>query len=342
MSINFDHTKTGTVILQTEQCEYLSCFIFPSTENSNPLEIMVNCHSNCSYISGLIISGATDAFNYTNDINSNCSFTYSLDSTSVAETFNSIIFGRNGKSKYNYEDGENYAVRLDSQVVHSANCIFNKGDSQLTTLISRAFTDGNGCSCLIHGYGDANTTLFSNIDVIGKTCDNNCYVAFNVQGAFFKNSNDIFCTGNFVYTDIVSCNLHVDFNKYISLTDGGSTFKLIVENAANLNWLSRGCFLEIAATTGEAGQAVYGIYWTNTNDNYWFNLYNWYSDEYINNAVEYPRVTTDVIMSGNQAASTDIDCELWIQPNSIDTTLITDNYGICLGSNSSGIFSGHI
>ena len=343
MSINFDHTKTGTVTLQTEQCEYLSCFIFPSTENNNPLEVMVNCHSNCSYISGLNISGATDAFNYTNDVNSNCSFTYSVDSGSVTETFNAIILGHNGKSKFNYADGENYGfAQIDGAVVHSSNCIFNKGDSQSTTILFRAFTDSNSPSCLVYGYADLNSTLFSNIDVIGKTCDNLCYVAFNVKGALFKNSNDIFCTGNFVLTDIVSCNLNVNFNKYISLADGGANFKLIVENAANLNWLSRGCFLEIAATTGEAGQSTYGIYWTCSSNNYWFNLYNWYADQYINNAVEYPRSTTDVIMCGSCAAYVNIDCELWIEPNSIDTTRITDSKGICLDSNVGRAFSKNI
>jgi hypothetical protein len=188
---------------------------------------------------------------------------------------------------------------------------------------------------------DADIMLYSNIDVIGKgTNSNNCFVAFNIKGAFLKGTTSAICTGTFIYTDIVSCNLNTGFAKNVSVENGN--FCITVENAAGLMWLTRACFLEIPSISGEAGPVTHGIYWTNTNDDNWFNLYNWYSDVYETNASSYPTIATNAIMSGNSAAVTDIDCQLWIQPNSIDTTLITDNYGICLGSNYSAIFSGHI
>jgi hypothetical protein len=341
MSINFDHTKSGTITLLSEESQGFSCFIFPNTENNNPLEIMVDGHSNYSYISGLSGLGTTDVFNYTNDIDTNCSYAFSVDSTSTTEVYGSIFFGHDGKSKYNYCDGTNYEVRIDNHLIHSAGYIYNRGDAQSTILLSRANSDSDSISCLLFATTDADIMLYSNIDVIGKgTNSNNCFVAFNIKGAFLKGTTSAICTGTFIYTDIVSCNLNTGFAKNVSVENGN--FCITVENAAGLMWLTRACFLEIPSISGEAGPATHGIYWTNTNDDNWFNLYNWYSDVYETNASSYPTIATNAIMSGNSAAVTDIDCQLWIQPNSIDTTLITDNYGICLGSNYSGIFSGHI
>ena len=80
--------------------------------------------------------------------------------------------------------------------------------------------------------------------------------------------------------------------------------------------------------------------WTNCFNDQWFNLYNWFSSDYSTNIAIYPLSSTNVIMSGNCAAFVNIDCNLWVQPYSINTTRSTSNEGICIYSENSASFSG--
>jgi hypothetical protein len=344
MSINFDHSRSGNITLQTEDQEGFSCFVFPRIENG-PLEIMVSNHANTSYISGFDASGSgfCDSLNYTNNINTNCSFTYSLTSGSTTETFNSLILGSTGKSKYNYEDGYNYQTRIDQQVVHSAGYLYNLGDSQSTTLLSRAYVNTTECVKLLCATLDLNTAVYIDLDAIGMCSAFACkYAAFNIKGTLYKNSDNTICSGLFRCTYLLQPNVLAPYDTFVALDNGNFSIAVSGEGSAPLQWLTRVKILEIPSTTGQVGSSTSGIYWTSTNDIYWFNLYNWYSDVYQTNALGYPKSTTNTILSGNAAAYLNIDCELWVQPNSINTTLITESCGICLGSNNSCTFSGII
>lgn len=344
MSINFDHSRSGNVTLQTEDQEGFSCFVFPRIENG-PLEIMVSNHANTSYISGFNTSGSgfCDSFNYTNNINTNCSFTYSLTSGSTTETFDSLILGGAGKSKYNYEDGYNYQTRIDQQVVHSAGYLYNLGDSQFTTLLSRAYVDTTQCVKLLCATLDLNTAVYIDLDAIGMCSAFACkYAAFNIKGTLYKNNDNTICSGLFRCSYLLQPNVLSPYDTFVSLDDGNFSIAVSGEGSAPLQWLTRVKILEIPSTTGVGGPSTFGIYWTNTNDINWFNLYNWYSNAYQTNAIEYPRITTNVIMSGDYAAYTNIDCELWIEPNSIDTTRIAEYKGICLYSDAGRAFSKNI
>jgi hypothetical protein len=327
--------------LQTEIISGFGSFSFPVATNNNPLEVMVSGRANCSYITGLSGLEVRNVFNCTNDINTDCSFAYSLDSGSVSQIYGSIFLGKRGKAKTNYCDGSNYESPINNHLIHSAGCVYNLGDAQSTVLLSRSFSLGNELSCLLRGTTDADIILYSNIDVIGKGCDSSqCFVAFNIKGAFLKDETNTICTGSFICTNIASCNLNQNFTKNVSI--GNGNFCITVENASGLMWLTRACFLEIPSISGGAGPVDYGIYWTCSSDNYWFNLYNWFSDEYETNATEYPLSSTNVIMSGSCGAYVDIDCNLWVQPNSIDTTRITDPKGICLYSNQANRFTSNV
>ena len=95
--------------------------------------------------------------------------------------------------------------------------------------------------------------------------------------------------------------------------------------------------LEISATGAEAVSTI-ARYWKCTANSGWFNLSNWFSDQYATTALSYPTSSTNVVMSGDCAAYVNMDCNLWVQPNSIDTTRVTDVNGVCLYSNAGKSF----
>ena len=80
--------------------------------------------------------------------------------------------------------------------------------------------------------------------------------------------------------------------------------------------------------------------WRNYSDRCWFNLNNWFNNNYITTAECYPISSTNVIMSGSCAASTPLNCNLWVKPASINTTLITDPSGIYFYSATGFVLSG--
>ena len=88
------------------------------------------------------------------------------------------------------------------------------------------------------------------------------------------------------------------------------------------------------------GIAVQGTSWTNCFNRQWFNLCNWFDNNYINSANCYPINSTNVVMSGNCAAVTVLSCNLWVKPALINTTLITDPSGIYFCSATGFVLSG--
>ena len=92
------------------------------------------------------------------------------------------------------------------------------------------------------------------------------------------------------------------------------------------------------AGTGVANQNVIGRYFAGIN-NQWYSLSNnWFSNSSLTTqATSLPSGDTNVIMLGSTGALVDLSNPLWKQPASINTTAVTDSYGICFAS---GIFSG--
>jgi hypothetical protein len=77
------------------------------------------------------------------------------------------------------------------------------------------------------------------------------------------------------------------------------------------------------------------------NNNQWFTLSNnWYTNSSLTNqATSLPSGNTNVFMKGSTGALVDLSNPAWVQPASIDTTAVTDFYGICFVS---GTFSGTV
>ena len=134
-----------------------------------------------------------------------------------------------------------------------------------------------------------------------------------------------------------------NFSIQMDLVDSSITgtntgdWALFVCNASGVQWLTRASVLEISATGAEAINTI-ATYWKCTANSGWFNLSNWFSDQYVTTALSYPNTSTNVVMSGDCAAYVNMDCNLWVQPNSIDTTRVTDTDGVCLYSNATKSF----
>jgi hypothetical protein len=215
------------------------------------------------------------------------------------------------------------------------------GDAQNTTFLSKATVFNNSGKYLVCGTVDCDTIAYGNFDIIGKGFnETGRYGVFKVKTSLFRTSGTCIYTGYFNLNTVVNCNLNPSFN--ISITGSNNAgWGLSVCNASGMQWLTRASVLEMAITGLEYVNTT-GIYWKCTADSGWFNLNNWFSNQYSTVALSYPTSSTDVIMSGNCAAYTNMDCNLWIQPNSIDTTRITDPKGICLYSNNEKVFSKNI
>jgi hypothetical protein len=352
MSINFDHSQNNSVNLKTEDLQDNTVLNFPILDSDVPIEILVSGRLNISHISGLSsylssISTESTGFYYTNNINTNCSYSYAMDSGSLAEVCNSIIFGSHGVAKLNYCYGQtgsepNADGVIHSQIVHSISAFNTNGNAQNTIFLSKACTLNNLCNCLIYGTVCENTVLHANFDVVGKSCFDDGYRlgVFNIKTSLYRGSDNCICTGFFNLNTLVNRSINQDFSISITGTNVAD-WALFVCIASGVQWLTRASVLEISATGTEVTNTI-ATYWKCTANCEWFNLSNWFSDEYETAAVSYPALATNVVMSGNCASYVNMDCNLWVQPNSIDTTRITDYKGICLYSNAGRAFSKNI
>jgi hypothetical protein len=348
MSINFDHSQNNSVNLKTEDLQGSGILNIPVIESNAPIQVLVSGNLNISHISGLSdclssITTQPTGFYYTNNVNTNCSYSYAMDSGSVAEVCNSIIFGSHGVAKVNYCYGQtgsepNADGSIHSQIVHSISPFITNGDAQNTIFLSKSCTLNNLCNCLIYGSLCENTVLHANFDVVGKSYIDNGYRlgVFNVKTSLYRGSDNCICTGFFNLNTLVNCSIHQDFSISITGTNAAD-WALFVCNASGVQWLTRASVLEISATGAEAISTI-AIYWKCTANSGWFNLSNWFSDQYVTTALSYPTSSTNVVMSGDCAAFVNMDCNLWVQPNSIDTTRVTDTDGVCLYSNATKSF----
>lgn len=342
MAINFDNSQSSKVTLQASG----GCSVLKFPINNKVNNVLTSGSVPISNITGLsnCISNLQSKFYYTNDIDLNCSYSYATDCASIAQVCNSFIFGSNGIAKCNYYNGysapNQQGEKINSQLVHSINA-FNQGGSQNTTFLSIGRVFDNSCTQILSGKVDLNTVLFNCFDIIGKNFSGDtCFGAFSVKSTLLRTSGSCVCTGIWNLNTIASCNLNQNFCLGIT-TSNNQNWNIYVCNASGIQWLTRASILEIYATGIEPVNTI-ATYWKCTNNSSWFNLSNWFSNEYITTALSYPQSSTNVIMSGSCGAFVNIDCNLWVQPNSIDTTRVTDSAGICLYSNTSKIFSGDI
>lgn len=78
-------------------------------------------------------------------------------------------------------------------------------------------------------------------------------------------------------------------------------------------------------------------------DNDWFNINNWFfDDQFCCQANTFPQESSCVVLYGDLAPIINLDNYLWIQPCSIDSTLIVESNGVCFTSSFGNGFSGII
>lgn len=112
MPINIDHTKSGTVTLQTSNVAGNSTFIFP---NINGESIVFVSGSPISYVSGL--QNCLNSFSQNQPFEYGCAFNYTYCYTILQKTNPSNISGGNwGVGGYSIAFGSNACVKNNYQI----------------------------------------------------------------------------------------------------------------------------------------------------------------------------------------------------------------------------------
>lgn len=229
-------------------------------------------------------------------------------------------------------------------VVYNAN--FNDSAINNNIIIEQAVFCGTSCnnSC-VSGFAIFSGDAVNCGSIIGVACFygsslnsgivTNAYFNDNASnlgsisgsGLFFGTSiNSGIISGNAIFADTTINN---------GTVEGGASFATGASNEGGSVSGSTGIY-----TPPFTGVVIEATNWTNYSNRCWFNLDNWFNTNYINNANSYPLSSANVIMSGNCAALTPLDCNLWVKPASINTTLITESTGIYFYSSTGYLLSG--
>ena len=278
-----------------------------------------HCH-NTSDITDLDTCLASiSAFREANQINLAKSYSYKLADSSSTNSCGSLILGNEGKAKNNYS------------IVQSAGKFAENGDAQFSSVVGKVQPADTNWTSIITVDMDTNSIALFNAEFVSRNCD-----AFRLEGAVVREdgsasipeelSKTIYHTGT-TAGDVRVCS-------------AASSFSLQVKGQSY--WMST---LEMVSTksSGVAADGI-GLYWNNEVGSDWFNVgANWFTENTLSTqATSLPSGSSDVFMNGSVAAVVDLDDVDWVQPNSIDTTSVTDSKGIVFTSASSGVFNGVI
>jgi hypothetical protein len=252
-------------------------------------------------------------------INLEKSFSYKLSDSSSTNSCGSLILGDEGKAKNNYS------------IVQSAGKFAENGDAQYSSVVGKVLPADNNWTNIITVGMDTNSIALLNAEFVSRNCD-----AFRLEGVVVREG------GSASIPDELSKSIY-----YTGATPGevrvcsaASSFSLQVKGQSY--WMST---LEMISTksSGVAASSI-GVYWQGLDDSNWFNVGgNWFTENtFTNHADSLPSGSSNVQMVGSVVPVVDLDCAAWVQPNSIDTTAITNPDGICFVSTTGAVFNGEI
>jgi hypothetical protein len=269
------------------------------------------------------ITGITDlntcinnvyTFKHGNQVNSSNSFSYTLTPENTNISCGSMMFGKNSKSKYNYE------------IVHAGGSFNENGDAQFSEITKATFIGNPGWNNLIDIGMEKNSVSFITANVVSRAGS-----SFTLEGSVMRDSNISFNEDDFSKNIRTSGSISSDIR--IGLTSSG----FLIQASGQSYWTLK---LE---TLNVKSNAAVGSYWTSIADNDWYNVnQNWFTDNtFTTNADALPISTSEVQIWGNNGVLIDLDNTNWVQPALIDATNVTGvGYGVCFTSQHSKCFNG--
>ena len=259
-------------------------------------------------------------FEEANTINLDKSYSYKLGGTNTTVSCGSLIVGEYGKAKNNYS------------LVQSPGKFAENGDAQYSSIGGTVQTVNDNWTTIINVESEVGSISLLNASFVSRVGD-----AFTLEGAVMRNDGSVFIEDELSKSIYSTGSITHD----VRVCAGASTFALQVKGQSY--WTSN---LEMVSTkmSGMAGSDGIGLYWNNEVDSDWFNVgANWFTENTLTTqATSLPSGSSDVFMNGSVAAVVDLDDADWVQPNSIDTTSVTDSKGIVFTSASSAVFNGVI
>jgi hypothetical protein len=264
--------------------------------------------------------GNISAFSDTNLINLEKSYSYKLSNSGSAASCGSLILGNQGKSNKNYS------------LVQSAGKFEEFGDAQYESIVGKVNVNDNNWTNIINVQLENNSTSLLSASFVSRAGD-----AFALQGVVAREAGSaclpddmaksIYATGS-VTNDVRVCT-------------NSSGFSLQVKGQSY--WMSNVEMVSVKSS-GEGSSSLIGLYWSNISGSNWFSVnQNWFTESSLTTqALSLPSGSSNVYMNGSVAAVVDMDCASWVQPNSINTTSVTDSKGICFTSTGNAIFSGTV
>ena len=252
----------------------------------------------------------------------NNSYSYKIDPESTNTSCGSVMLGHQSKAKNDYE------------VVVAAGKFIENGDAQVSEAVSKLTTSNSNWNTLFSQTIDENSLILIKADVVSR-----CYDSFTLEATIARNDSDASLEGEGVET-IHSLGA-VDAAAMVYACN--DQFGVKVCSTAAQNWWVGN--IEITNVKGSGStNNVAGTYWRAGASSDWFDVSgSWFTENtFTQHATSLPNQYSNVHLFGATGAYVDLDSPSWVQPNSIDTTSVSDSSGICFYSQNSGQFNGTI
>ena len=259
-------------------------------------------------------------------INLECSYSLMLDPNSSTTVSGALVLGQNGKAQNQH-----------FSVVNSAGCFVENGDAQTVKFVGKGNFTSNSFNDIALVPVDQYTATFVSAQVIGRSSDDSESAAYSIQGLFARESGNLGKVGcesviTFATTDT---GYGVEF---ITTNDYDVHLRVKGDASTEMHWVANVNYLKLKGDQVSAN----GFYFSGTSGQNWTTLGNWYSNNALTSAATgLPNASACVEILGNTGVLIDLDDVNYVQPYSIDATAVTsDEFGACITSSNSGIFSG--
>jgi hypothetical protein len=314
--IQSDYKSSGAFV--SDRQNYVTTSVFDSIASQKADAEHTTLISDVENLDSCISS--ISPFSESNLINLQKSYSYQLSNSGLANSCGSLILGDQAKSKSNYS------------LVQGAGKFNEFGDAQYQSLVQKLSTNDSEWNSIFNIQMDANSIVLLNASFVSRHDD-----AFRLEGAVVREVGNS-CLPNDLAKSIYSTGTS---SNDVRLCTNSSGFALQVKGQSY--WMGN---LEMVSTksSGAAPSELIGLYWNNSVDSDWFNVGgNWFTENTLTTqATSLPSGSSDVFMNGSVAAVVDLDNADWVQPNSIDTTSVTDSKGIVFTSANNEVFNGVI
>ena len=270
-------------------------------------------------------------------INLDPSDSYKLHPDSANTQFAALMLGVESKAS------------VFGEIVIGAGKFTEVGDAQVSEIIFKGSTSVDSWQSLSNEDSsnipmESNSAVLVYADVVGKGVSNTgIYASFRLEGALAKENSNVSTIEDFEKT-VVSRSSGV-YDARITTSANSFNVQVLGHDGENMHWVSKINLVKVkgeqfSGNAPETGSYLTGTYFYAGTGNSWYDLNNWWTNaSHTIAANTLPSGTTDVEMLS--LAYVDLD-NGFVTPNSIDTTAVSGDLGICLYSNQGASFNGTI